>query len=29
LAATSQPVLRLDAAAPVPDLVDAVNLWLD
>ena len=29
LAATSQPVLRLDAAAPVPDLVDAVNLWLE
>jgi hypothetical protein len=29
LAMTPQPVLPLDAAAPVPDLVEAVNLWLD
>ena len=29
LAMTSRPVLRLDGAAPVRNLVDAVNLWLD
>jgi len=29
LAMASRPVLRLDGAAPVRNLVDAVNLWLD
>jgi hypothetical protein len=29
LAMTSRPVLRLDGAAPVRQLVGAVNLWLD